>query len=484
MSSPKTYKPSRFNVHTTAPDGSVILYNTFSGHCCVVPATCSGTVLAYLSQKGVERILDDLGEYLLKAGYIVEAGLNELMRFDVAYSAQWYRNDVLFLVLLASEDCNFRCVYCSQPFKRGTMQSSVRTAVRRFLQARIPKLNLLSIEWFGGEPLLGYEAIEDLAPFFQEVARDNDVHYGSGITTNGYLLTRDRVRAMLQWGILAYQITVDGLPDEHNVKRPLKDGRPTFHTIMDNLAGMRQFSEAFDVRLRVNFDRQNICRLRPYFEFVRDRLGGDPRFRIAFNAVGRWGSRNDEGLDVFTTEALESQAALREQARNAGLPIESAMFGLRRVVNCTATTAGGLIVGANGRIMKCTNHGVFPEDINIIGRLLEDGTAEINADKNLKWIVPYYNHDQKCKRCFYLPICKGGIVCPAARVRDLQPECPAPKMHIRSLLLEYWRERRVTGGGNVQHFTARSESNKPGAPFPANSQSGGNFDQRGVALAL
>jgi uncharacterized protein len=243
LSGSKKYKPSRFNAHTTAPDGSVIVYNTFSGHCGVIPALCAMAVLRYLSQKGFEGVLDGVGEYLLNAGYIVESGFNELMRWDVVYGTQRYRSDALILVLLASEDCNFSCVYCSQPFKRGTMLPSVRTGVQRYVQGRIAKLKLLSTEWFGGEPLLGYDAIEELAPFFQKIAQDNDVTCTSGITTNGYLLTPDRVRAMLQWGILGYQITLDGLSEQHDAKRPLRGGGPTFQTIMNNLAGMQQLSE-------------------------------------------------------------------------------------------------------------------------------------------------------------------------------------------------------------------------------------------------
>ena len=123
----KKYKPSRFNAHTTAPDGSLILFNTYSGHCCVVPS--AGAVLAkrYLLQQGFEGSLDELGEYLLKAGYIMKEDSNELMMWDVAYAGYHYRDDKLVLTLLSSEDCNFRCLYCSQPFRRGTMLPSVRT---------------------------------------------------------------------------------------------------------------------------------------------------------------------------------------------------------------------------------------------------------------------------------------------------------------------------------------------------------------------
>ena len=112
--------------------------------------------------------------------------------------------------LLSSEDCNFRCVYCSQEFKRGSMQPEVRECVLRQVRAGIKHVRSLEISWFGGEPLLGYDAIEEIAPYFQEEARKHEVSFAASITTNGFLLTAERSKKLVNWGITAYQITLDG----------------------------------------------------------------------------------------------------------------------------------------------------------------------------------------------------------------------------------------------------------------------------------
>lgn len=90
----KNYKPSRFNAHTTAPDGSIILYNTYSGHCCVFPPKGTASVRRYLSQRGFEGTLDQVGEYLLKAGYLVDTSENEFMNWDLAYGVQHFRQEL------------------------------------------------------------------------------------------------------------------------------------------------------------------------------------------------------------------------------------------------------------------------------------------------------------------------------------------------------------------------------------------------------
>ncbi len=446
--SSKKYSPSRFNARATAPDGSLILYNAYSGHCCVISSSAAQHAKQLLSARGFEGGLGGLGQYLLKAGYLVEAGVDEAMIWDVAYAARHYRNDSLSLIVLPSEECNFRCTYCSQLFERGTMAPHIRAAFRRFISAQVPKLRSLWIGWFGGEPLLGYDAIQELAPFIQDEARDHQVCYASHITTNGYLLTPERVHNLLKWGILDYQVTLDGLPEVHDTTRPLKEGGPTFARIMANLVGMRQCSERFKMRVRINFDRDNMSSLERFFDFLRDQLGSDRRFLIAFNPVSKWGGDNDDRLNVFTDEVLACQAILRDQARRASLPIESAMCRAKAGnFLCHATLAGGFVIGADGRLMKCTNFGVMPKEINVIGQLLDDGTVDLDRTRNLRWIVPFYNYDSKCKKCFYLPVCRGGIICPAARVKGFQPVCPQERLHIRSLLLEYWKERLATDGG-------------------------------------
>ena len=52
------------------------------------------------------------------------------------------------------------------------MQPWVRTGIKRLVEKRLDGLRTLRISWFGGEPLYGFAAIEDLAPFFVETLLD------------------------------------------------------------------------------------------------------------------------------------------------------------------------------------------------------------------------------------------------------------------------------------------------------------------------
>jgi uncharacterized protein len=170
---------------------------------------------------------------------------------------------------------------------------------------------------------------------------------------------------------------------------------------------------------------------------------------VAFQPVARWGGPNDSKLRIIAgKEVLSRQRTLRQLARRAGVPIESSIqLAKSGFLLCHASMAGGLTIGADGRVLKCTNHSVIPEEMNRIGSILQDGTLSLDVDKHSRWYSPYYLYDKDCRRCFYLPVCRGGLLCPAVRVQGRRPQCPQEKTHIRSVLLEYWDERRTSDGG-------------------------------------
>lgn len=431
----KRYRPSRFNAHTTDEDGALILYNTFTGHRCVIPAKSVSFIAPYLSQKGVQYPLDSLGSYLLRKGYIVDDATDEDAIWDVRYGLQQFRTDVLQLILLASEECNFRCGYCSQHFRRGTMLADVREGVRNLVKSCVKRLSHLQISWFGGEPLLGYDAIEELAPFFYDIALQQGVAYRSDITTNGYLLTPERSRKLVRWGIRDYQITLDGPPEEHNARRPFKNGGPTFEQIIDNIAAMKEDTETFSVVIRINFDHSNVHKADKLFTLLQTRLGSDHRFTMRFCPVRRWGGPGDKVLTFCDSrEIVLFDHELAERSRSFGLTLDQRRC--RRLdpegIICYAARPYNYIIGADGKVMKCQ---VVLDTVpaNIVGVLSRDG--HLNLDENLfaKWVRPYYRDDSMCSRCFFLPACQGAQ-CPLHRISPGNWACPGYKTDIQNIL--------------------------------------------------
>jgi uncharacterized protein len=100
-----------------------------------------------------------------------------------------FNNQALELIINPTENCNFRCTYCYEDYKIGRMGPEVIQGIQNLLRKRLPELNHFKLEWFGGEPLLGFNVIEEICSSIQSVFKSfPHVGYSSILTTNGFLL--------------------------------------------------------------------------------------------------------------------------------------------------------------------------------------------------------------------------------------------------------------------------------------------------------
>jgi uncharacterized protein len=415
---------SRYNIQSRTEDGRLIVWNTFRGSISVFSVEQIESVRALLTKRGCEGEPKGLIGYLCERGFLIPEGTDEYRLFQSAFGRQHYSQDILELILLASEDCNFRCQYCYEDFTRGTMKPQVRAAVKKLVEKRLPNLRYLSVSWFGGEPLYGWSAIEDLGPYFRGIASENSLPFYSNITTNGYLLTPDIAEKLLTWGVSRYQITIDGNPEDHNRSRPGRNGEPTFDVIFRNLQGMKRRQEDFRIDIRINFDQQNCTRLSDFIDLLGREFGGDPRFGLRLRTVGRWGGANDENLEICgRDDARETTYRLIEQAMQNGLGNcddvrTEKSFGVKV---CYAARPYNFIIGADGLVMKCTVD-LDKEDRNVVGRLNEDGSLSLDQNKFALWTEPAYSTDSGCQKCVVLPLCQG-ISCPLVRMEESRSPC-------------------------------------------------------------
>ena len=430
------WEASRYNLRTTAADGSYVMWNSYTGAICVFKPQQRQGVQALLKE-GYSGEPKGVVKYLVDNGFMVPKGTNEYRKVQLAFGQTHYRQDLLELILLASEDCNFRCNYCYEDFARGTMLPSVREGVKKMVERKAPHLRQLTVGWFGGEPLYGFQAMEDLGPFFIETAEKYSLGFASHITTNGYLMTPDVAEKLLAWRVLNYQITIDGMREQHDKKRPARDGSGTFDQIISNLIEFKKRPERYRVRIRVNYDREN----HPYIEdlllLLEKEFAGDDRFMVAFHGVGRWGGPNDKELEVCGIDEVKVvKERLRQSAKDKGFKPTGTlrdMNSLGRNV-CYAARPYNFIVGADGKLMKCTIE-LDKKDRNIVGQLTPDGDMIMNIDNLALWVEPAFQNDTGCQKCAILPTCQG-ISCPLIRMESNQSPCAAtPKKNVRNELL-------------------------------------------------
>ncbi|MGW3361025.1 radical SAM protein [Streptomyces bungoensis] len=297
--------------------------------------------------------------------------------------ARSFNDRTLQLFILPTEKCNFRCTYCYEKFDIGRMKPAVVEAVKAFIDRRIEHLDALSVEWFGGEPLLAKPVIFDIAQHIHSsLASAPSVAYRGSMTTNGYLLDGDTATSLIGLGVRSFQISLDGPPDIHDESRVKADGSGTFSEIWHNLLTLRDSDLSFDVMLRLHFTPATAAHLYSLIDLLNHAFADDDRFRVLFKAVNRLGGENDHKVELFDPRAeRETIASFQRRLRN-----KSQLFGNGRPESkiCYAAKPNSFVIRADGRIGKCTV--ALYDDRNTIGRVMKNGQIAIDNDKLVPWM--------------------------------------------------------------------------------------------------
>jgi uncharacterized protein len=346
---------------------------------------------------------------LIKDGFFVDKDTDERALGELAYQDGIY-DTALNVTILASEQCNFRCGYCYEDFKRGNITPEVIDSFYKYMKKNIHKYSKVNVSWFGGEPLLASGEIEYMSGRLIDLCNKNGKPYWADMTTNGYLLTADMMRRMLKCRISNYQITLDGIGETHNKTRSLAGGGPTFDTILSNLRAIRDTvtSRLFTITLRTNLTKSQLPLTDGYIQFIHDEFGKDGRFMCYFRPAGDWGGlrvKNITGELVTTFEELYTPLLQNVAAIHADAYIPLLKAGI-----CQAADRNSFVLGSDGSIYKCTMF--FDEEFNKLGKLIADGRMELDRSKFARWVTVKAEPAEKCRSCNVWPLCHNRT-CPA-----------------------------------------------------------------------
>lgn len=173
--------------------------------------------------------LRSLANQFIIQGLLVPAGVDEFSLVAASGDLRRQRLGTGYLVralqLVLTNDCNFRCHYCfmdgdsaacgSDRHDRAGTPMSPATAEAAVARVRDLLLHhghqRLSVEFFGGEPLLNWPAIEHVLGTFGR--GDGRLQVDYSVTTNGSLITRERA-AVLKMHEVTVTVSVD-TPVQH-----------------------------------------------------------------------------------------------------------------------------------------------------------------------------------------------------------------------------------------------------------------------------
>ncbi|WP_298613695.1 radical SAM protein [uncultured Odoribacter sp.] len=188
-----------------------------------------------------------------RSGKIFLKSVEEAQNTQLLTSLAWD------LILVTTEQCNMRCLYCvyeeglypnrRSHHSRYMTAESTKKAIDLYLQLNrqekvLPfKNRALNVSFYGGEALLNWPVVkEGIAYVRNQYQGPFELHIG--ISTNLTLLKKEWL-PFLRDNCVFLNVSIDGPEKEHDRYRRLKDGRPSFRLVEKKLKEIYYFDQDY-----------------------------------------------------------------------------------------------------------------------------------------------------------------------------------------------------------------------------------------------
>ena len=370
---------------------------------------------------------------LKKGGFILEDDVDEIGMLRYLQKVAQNSIDSLSLTIAPTMACNFGCVYCYEGEHNCVeiMNDEVKERIIGLVAGEIKKISVLNITWYGGEPLLEMDVIEELSKKFIELCEKNNVFYTASIITNGYYLNVENAKKLNDLKIEMVQVTLDGIEEYHDKKRPLKNGGGTFEKIISNLIDIKGILKN-GISLRINTDHYNKDSVKEVIQLLRE--------YDLLNDIHPYLGHVDATNDFYDSKKCLSEEEflmIRDDFRKELSKYQNGNLEKRypivKLNSCMADSRGGLVIDPKGNISKCWCDIGYSE--YEIGNIKE-------GIKNYDRLIKYCNYDvfsdEKCQGCNVIPLCLGG--CPKRRVENNNSNCFSTKKQLYNSIIDKVKE--------------------------------------------
>ena len=410
-------KISKYNLfkESSKNKGEYIAYNSFTNSLAVLDKGDYDSYKAFANNNSF-AMEEELMSNFIKGGFIIEDDYNEDEVLQYKMQSSRYDNSALNLTIAPTLDCNFRCAYCYEKkrYENVVMEDKVADAILEYISGQSHKIDKLNINWYGGEPLIAFKVIEYLSQKILEICKENNIVYSASIVSNGFLLDENKAKKLSEFKVDTIQITLDGMEENHNSRRPLKGGGKTFERIMSNLQWASKYIDT--VTIRVNCDKNNISEYINLYKIIKSK-GYDNVFMYPSPIRNVDGCYKEDSCFIkndFKEVEFELYKELGEEVFSRFI---NGRYPERTDNICGADYGNSAVISAGGDMYKCWS------DIGDKNLCFGNITDTKNIDIN-KYIVYFRNtpvNGEKCMNCSIYPICLGG--CPYERRVGMKDTC-------------------------------------------------------------
>ncbi len=174
------------------------------------------------------------------------ADIEELRESGQLFTEDIYRDSVIdfkkrqtvvkALCLHIAHDCNLACRYCfaeegEYHGRRALMSFEVGKKALDFLIAHSGHRRNLEVDFFGGEPTMNWQVVEQLVAYGREQEKIYDKNFRFTLTTNGVLLN-DEMMDFCNREMGNVVMSLDGRKEVNDYMRPFRNGKGSYDLIV------------------------------------------------------------------------------------------------------------------------------------------------------------------------------------------------------------------------------------------------------------
>jgi len=315
--------------------------------------------------------------------------------------------------LYISEDCNLNCKYCwnlGGRFQRNNGRLFSNDLIEYFTDLlKENKNDQISIDFFGGEPLLNFDLIKNLINRNIKINKNKKINYI--LTTNGTLYSKE-VSKFLKESNVDIIFSLDGPEDYHNKYRKYKNNLGSFS---DVIKGIDIYNNIYGhkptIRPTWTFDKKfTLKKIYEWFEKNDFKLiEFEPNFRF-FNKfinekdINEVINQKKDFLNyIFNNIKYNLNNKKKRNVYYTWIKFISRILTKKNIFGCSLFKRDDICIGANGDLFFCL---ALPYKEYKLGNL--KNSEKILNISNYSFIYKNVDQRDKCKFCWAKYICGGG----------------------------------------------------------------------------
>ena len=391
--------------------------------------------------------LNDKNEFI-KKGYLVEPAL-EKARFRKKY-LEFLDNrdqDEVQLFFVPGYGCNFQCPYCYQDEylnEDPALSDEIIEGFFHYIDKHFYDRNTY-ITLFGGEPLLNSNRQKKSIGKLLEECDDRDLDVA--IVTNGYFL-EEYLPLLDTASIREIQVTLDGVGEYHDRRRPLKGGGSTFSKIVQGIDAAMEAGHPINLRMVV--DKENLDQLPALARFAIDKKWtSNPLFKTQLGRNYELHHCQMNSDKLYTRIGLYEDIYQLIHAHPEILEFHKPAFSISKFLfeegnlpdplfdSCPGTKTEWAF-DYSGKIYSCT--ATVGKEGEELGTFYPD--VRLNEERIEEWESRDILAIEKCRTCNLSLVCGGGCASVAKNQTGKlhSPDCRPVKELLELGIATYFRE--------------------------------------------